>query len=171
ASRYRAIDEAFAGHPHAIHYALKANSAIAVLRLLRDLGSSADANSAGEIDVARRAGYLPAQIVFTGVGKTDAELAHAIELGVRSINVESEGELERIEALSRARRVRTKIAIRVNPDVDARTPPHISTALKANKFGIALDEVRVLCARTRGRPHVEIVGLHAHVGSQITNLE
>ncbi len=171
ASRYRAIDEAFAGHPHAIHYALKANSAIAVLRLLRDLGSSADANSAGEIDVARRAGYLPAQIVFTGVGKTDAELAHAIELGVRSINVESEGELERIEALSRARRVRTKIAIRVNPDVDARTHPHISTGLKINKFGIPIGDVAGLCARTRGRPNVEVVGLHAHVGSQITDLE
>jgi diaminopimelate decarboxylase len=171
ASRYRAIDEAFAGHPHAIHYALKANSALAVLRLLRDLGSSADANSAGEIDVARRAGYLPAQIVFTGVGKTDAELAHAIELGVRSINVESAGELERIEALSRARKVRTKIAIRVNPDVDARTHPHISTGLKINKFGIPIGDVAGLCARTRGRPNVEVVGLHAHVGSQITDLE
>jgi diaminopimelate decarboxylase len=171
ASRYRAIDEAFAGHPHAIHYALKANSALAVLRLLRDLGSSADANSAGEIDVARRAGYLPAQIVFTGVGKTDAELAHAIELGVRSINVESEGELERIEVLSRARKVRTKIAIRVNPDVDARTHPHISTGLKINKFGIPIGDVAGLCARTRGRPNVEVVGLHAHVGSQITDLE
>jgi diaminopimelate decarboxylase len=171
ASRYRAIDEAFAGHPHAIHYALKANSTLAVLRLLRDLGSSADANSAGEIDVARCAGFLPAQIVFTGVGKTDAELAHAIELGVRSINVESEGELERIEALSRARKVRTKIAIRVNPDVDARTHPHISTGLKINKFGIPIDDVAALCARTRGRPNVEVVGLHAHVGSQITDLE
>lgn len=171
AGRYRAIDDAFASHPHAIHYALKANSTLAIARLLRGLGSNADANSGGEIDVARRAGFLPSQIVFTGVGKTPAELGHAIDLGVRSINVESEGEIERIEALSRERKVRTKIAIRVNPDVDARTHPHISTGLKTNKFGIALDEVRALCARTRGRPNVEIVGLHAHVGSQITNLE
>jgi diaminopimelate decarboxylase len=170
-ARYRAIDAAFADCPHAIHYALKANSTLAIARLLRELGSNADANSAGEIDVARRAGFTPAQIVFTGVGKTNAELAHAIELRVRSINVESEGELERIEALSRERKVRTKIAIRVNPDVDARTHPHISTGLKTNKFGIPIDEVRALCARHRGRPHVDIIGLHAHVGSQITNME
>ena len=171
ASRYRAIDEAFAGHPHSIHYALKANSTLAIARLLRGLGSNADANSGGEIEVARRAGFGPSQIVFTGVGKTRAELGHAIDLGVRSINVESEGEIERIEALSRERKVRTKIAVRVNPDVDARTHPHISTGLKTNKFGIPLDQVRALCARTRGRPNVEIVGLHAHVGSQITNME
>jgi diaminopimelate decarboxylase len=171
AGRYRAIDEAFASHPHTIHYALKANSTLAIARLLRGLGSNADANSGGEIDVARRAGYLPSQIVFTGVGKTPAELGHAIDLGVRSINVESEGEIERVEALSRERKTRTKIAIRVNPDVDAKTHPHISTGLKTNKFGIAIDEVRTLCARTRGRPNVEIIGLHAHVGSQITNME
>ena len=171
ASRYRAIDAAFAGHPHSIHYALKANSTLAIARLLRGLGSNADANSGGEIEVARRAGFAPSQIVFTGVGKTRAELGHAIDLGVRSINVESEGEIERIEALSRERKVRTKIAVRVNPDVDARTHPHISTGLKTNKFGIPLDQVRALCARTRGRPNVEIVGLHAHVGSQITNME
>src|SRR6476620_1480603 len=112
AARYRAIDEAFAGYPHAIHYALKANSTLAIARLLRGLGSHADANSGGEIDVALRAGFTPAQIVFTGVGKTNAELGRAIDLGVRTINVESEGEIERIEALSRGSKVRTKIAIR-----------------------------------------------------------
>jgi diaminopimelate decarboxylase len=171
AARYRAIDGAFAGYPHAIHYALKANSTLAIARLLRELGSSADANSGGEIAVARRAGFTPSQIVFTGVGKTGAELADAIDIGVRSINVESEGEIERIEAISRDRAVRTRIAIRVNPDVDARTHPHISTGLKTNKFGIPIDEVPALCARTRGRAQVQIVGLHAHVGSQITDLE
>ncbi len=171
AERYRAIDEAFAGTRHSIHYALKANSTLAIARLLRGLGSCADANSGGEIDVAMRAGFTPRQIVFTGVGKTTAELGSAIDLGVRSINVESEGEIERIEALSRDRKVRTKIAIRVNPDVDARTHPHISTGLKANKFGIAIGEVRELCGRTRGRPNIDIVGLHAHVGSQITTME
>src|SRR5207244_3844849 len=100
AARYRAIDDAFAGSPHAIHYALKANSTLAILRLLRGLGSRADANSGGEIDVALRAGFIPADIVFTGVGKTDDELAQAIDLGVRTINVESAGEIERIDALS-----------------------------------------------------------------------
>jgi len=171
ASRYRAIDEAFAGYPHTIHYALKANSTLAITRLLRGLGSQADANSAGEIDVAMRAGFIPSQIVFTGVGKTSAELGYAIDLGVRTINVESEGEIERIEALSRERKTRTNIAVRVNPDVDAKTHPHISTGLKTNKFGVPIDEVRALCARTRGRPNVAIVGLHAHVGSQITSME
>jgi diaminopimelate decarboxylase len=169
--RYRAIDEAFAGYPHSIHYALKANSTLAIARRLRALGSFADANSGGEIEVARRAGFTPEQIVFTGVGKTMAELGAAIDIGVRTINVESAGEIERIEALSRERKVRTKIAIRVNPDVDAKTHPHISTGMKINKFGIPIDEVRQLCAVTRGRPNVQIVGLHAHVGSQITNME
>ena len=171
AARYRAIDDAFAGYPHAIHYALKANSTLAITRLLRSLGSHADANSGGEIDAAMRAGFIPAQIVFTGVGKTTAELGYAIDLGVKTINVESEGEIERIDALSRERKTRTSIAIRVNPDVDAKTHPHISTGLKTNKFGIALDEVRALCGRNRGRPNIAIVGLHAHVGSQITNME
>jgi diaminopimelate decarboxylase len=170
-ARYRAIDEAFAGYPHSIHYALKANSTLAIARRLRALGSFADANSGGEIEVARRAGFTPEQIVFTGVGKTMAELGAAIDIGVRTINVESAGEIERIEALSRERKVRTKIAIRVNPDVDAKTHPHISTGMKINKFGIPIDEVRHLCAVTRGRPNVQIVGLHAHVGSQITNME
>src|SRR6476620_6617771 len=125
AGRYRAIDEAFAGHPHAIHYALKANSTLAITRLIRELGGNADANSGGEIDVALRAGFIPTQIVFTGVGKTGAELAQAIDLGIRTINVESAGEIERVDALSVERGTRTKIAIRINPDVDARTHPHI----------------------------------------------
>ena len=120
-------------YPHAIHYALKANSTLAIARLLRSLGSNADANSGGEIDVALRAGFIPPQIVFTGVGKTSAELSQAIELGVRTINVESAGEIERIDALSSERQTRTRIAIRVNPDIDARSHPHISTGLKTQQ--------------------------------------
>jgi diaminopimelate decarboxylase len=171
AGRYRAIDEAFAGYPHAIHYALKANSTLAITRLIRELGGNADANSGGEIDVALRAGFIPTQIVFTGVGKTMAELGQAIDLGVRTINVESAGEIERVDALSRERSTRTKIAIRINPDVDAKTHPHISTGLKTNKFGIAIGDVAALCAHARGLAGVEVVGLHAHIGSQITDLE
>jgi diaminopimelate decarboxylase len=171
AGRYRAIDEAFAGYPHAIHYALKASSTLAITRLLRGLGSNADANSGGEIDVALRAGFIPAQIVFTGVGKTTSELAQAIDLGVRTINVESAGEIERVDALSRERGTRTKIAIRINPDVDAKTHPHISTGLKTNKFGIAIGDVMALCAHARGLAGVEVIGLHAHIGSQITDLD
>jgi diaminopimelate decarboxylase len=170
-SRYRAIDEAFDGYPHAIHYALKANSTLAIARLLRRLGSNADANSGGEIDVALRAGFIPMQIVFTGVGKTTAELAQAIDLGVGTINVESQGELDRLDALSRERDTRTRIAIRVNPDIDASTHPHISTGLKTNKFGVAAADVPELCRRAREMDGIEVVGLHSHVGSQITTLD
>jgi diaminopimelate decarboxylase len=170
AGRYRAIDAAFAGCPHTVHYALKANSTLAIVRLLRSLGSHADANSIGEIDVAMRAGFTPPQIVFTGVGKTQAELEHAIALGVRSINVESTGEIARINAIAGARGGRTKIAIRVNPDVDAKTHPHISTGLKTNKFGIPISDVPDVCRRAQFMDGVQIVGLHAHIGSQITDL-
>jgi diaminopimelate decarboxylase len=170
AERFRAIDEAFAGYPHTLHYALKANSTLAIARLLRGLGSGADANSGGEIDVALRAGFIPPQIVFTGVGKTSAELAYAIELGVKTINAESHGELERIDALARDRQTRARVAIRVNPDIDAKSHPHISTGLKGNKFGIAISDARELCRSMRDRPGLEIVGLHSHVGSQIIDL-
>ena len=171
ASRYRAADDAFASYPHAMHYALKANSALAIVRLLRSLGSKVDANSGGEIDVALRAGFIPPEIVFTGVGKTEAELTQAIDLGVKTINAESEGELERIDALARARQTRVRVAIRVNPDIDARSHPHISTGLKTNKFGVSIDDARDLCRRMRDRAGLEIVGLHTHVGSQIMDLE
>jgi diaminopimelate decarboxylase len=171
AARYRALDDAFASHPHTMHYALKANSTLAIARLLRSLGAGADANSGGEIDVALRAGFIPAQIVFTGVGKTQAELVQAIDLGVRSINAESAGELERIDALAVARGTRAHVALRVNPDIDARSHPHISTGHRTSKFGIPIDEARALCAQMARRGGLEIVGLHSHVGSQITSLE
>lgn len=171
ADRYRAVDQAFGAYPHAMHYALKANSTLAIVRLLRSLGAKADANSGGEIEVALRAGFIPPEIVFTGVGKTDAELAHAIDLGLRSINAESEGELERIDAIATARQARARVAIRVNPDIDARSHPHISTGRKNNKFGIAIDDARDVCKRMRDRRGIEMVGLHSHVGSQITDLE
>ncbi len=171
ADRYRAIDEAFAAHPHALHYALKANSTLAIARLLRGLGSGADANSGGEIDVALRAGFIPPQIVFTGVGKTRAELEQAIDLGVKTINAESAGELERIASIARDRHTRVRVALRINPDIDARSHPHISTGLKTNKFGIAIDAVRTIVKQFANREGLEIVGLHSHVGSQITNLE
>ena len=169
--RYRAIDDAFASYPHALHYAFKANSTLAIARLMRSLGAGADANSGGEIDVALRAGFIPAQVVFTGVGKTTAELAQAIDLGVMTINAESAGEIERIDVLARARQTRARIALRVNPDIDARSHPHISTGLKTNKFGVPLDAVKEICRQFAGAEGIEIVGLHSHVGSQITDLQ
>jgi diaminopimelate decarboxylase len=171
AARYREVEDAFGDYPHRVHYALKANSTLGIARLLRSLGAAADANSVGEIDVALRAGFTPAEIVFTGVGKTHAELERAISLGLRSINAESEGEIERIDAIASARGVKARVAVRVNPDIDARSHPHISTGLKSNKFGVAIADAREMCLRMRGRSGVQIVGLHSHVGSQITQLE
>ncbi len=169
--RFRAIDKAFADYPHAIHYALKANSTLAIARLLRELGSSVDANSIWEIEVAERAGFDPSQIVFTGVGKSPAELERAVMLGVKAINVESAGELARLEAIgSRVGKV-VRVAVRVNPDIDAKSHPHISTGLKINKFGVPLDTARELLQTLTARPWLKLVAIHLHVGSQITSLE
>jgi diaminopimelate decarboxylase len=169
--RYRAIDGAFQGYPHALHYALKANSTLAVARLLRELGSSVDANSVWEIEVARRAGFEPSQIVFTGVGKTPEELEAAVALGVKAINVESAGELARLEAIGSRLGRAVRVAIRVNPDIDAQSHPHISTGLKINKFGVPLDDARALLQTLKARPSLALVAIHVHVGSQITSLD
>lgn len=169
--RYRAIADAFASYPHSLHYALKANSTLAIARLMRELGAGADANSGGEIDIALRAGFIPAQIVFTGVGKTPAELVQAIDLGVMTINAESSGELERIDALASERETRARVALRINPDIDAKSHPHISTGLKTNKFGVPIGAVKEICRRFANATGIQIVGLHIHVGSQITDLD
>jgi diaminopimelate decarboxylase len=170
-SRYRAIDAAFGDHPHALHYALKANSTFAIARLMRELGGGADANSIWEIEVARKAGFAPSDIVFTGVGKSAAELECAVPLGLKAINVESAGELSRVEAIAaRSHRV-ARVAIRINPDIDANSHPHITTGLRANKFGVALDVAKELLFAIGARPSLKLVALHAHVGSQITSLE
>lgn len=169
--RYRAIDEAFGDYPHTLHYALKANSTLAIARLLRDLGSAVDANSVWEIEVARRAGFDPSQIVFTGVGKSPEELARAVALGVKAINVESAGELARLEAIAtRLERV-VRVAVRVNPDIDAKSHPHISTGLTINKFGVPLDDARALAQTLAHRPALRLVAIHVHVGSQITSID
>ena len=126
---YAALDEAFDGYPHAIHYALKANSSLAVVRLLHSLGSHGDANSLGEVDVAMRCGFRPDQIVFTGVGKSAAEIDRAVALGLLAINVESPGELDRIDQRAVAQGTLARVALRVNPDIDAKSHPHISTGL------------------------------------------
>ncbi|HJZ76676.1 MAG TPA: diaminopimelate decarboxylase, partial [Vicinamibacterales bacterium] len=169
--RYRAIDEAFGGYPHALHYALKANSTLAIARLLRELGSAADANSVWEIETARRAGFDASQIVFTGVGKSPAELECAVALGVKAINVESAGELARVEALAARLDLVARVAMRLNPDIDAKSHPHISTGLKINKFGVALDDALPVLAGLKVRPRLRLVAVHVHVGSQITSLE
>jgi diaminopimelate decarboxylase len=168
---YRAIDDAFADYPHAIHYALKANSTLALVRLLRTLGSRVDANSGGEVQIALRAGFDPKDIVLTGVGKTRDELELAIAKGIGTINAESAGELDRIAELARGMGRVARVALRVNPDIDARTHANISTGLKSNKFGVPLQDARAIYAQRRALAGVQFVGVHIHIGSQITTAE
>src|SRR5687768_6664750 len=168
---YHAIDVAFGDYPHAIHYALKANSTLAIVRLLRSLGSRADANSGGEIEVALRAGFAPRDIVFTGVGKTRDELQYAIARDVGAINAESAGELDRIAEIASGLGRRARVALRVNPDIDARSHPNISTGLKTNKFGVALDDARGIYRERLALASLTFVGVHVHIGSQITTAE
>jgi diaminopimelate decarboxylase len=168
---YRAIDGAFGEYPHAVHYAMKANSTLAILRLLRGLGSRIDANSAGEIQVAQRAGFTAAECVFTGVGKTRDELQFAIGAGVGTINAESPGELDRIGAIAQGMGREARVAVRVNPDIDAKSHPNISTGLKSNKFGVPIEDAVEIYRARLGRPGLRFVGVHVHIGSQITTLE
>jgi diaminopimelate decarboxylase len=167
---YRRLDEAFGDRLHAIHYALKANSTLAIVRLLRALGSRVDANSMGEVDVALRCGFTPREIVFTGVGKSAGELERAVALDFHAINVESPGELDRLDRLAAARGVKARVALRVNPDIDAQSHPHISTGLRDNKFGVPIALARALVLDMARRPGLAPVGLHVHIGSQITAL-
>lgn len=168
---YAAIDRAFAGYTHSIHYALKANSTLAIVRLLKSMGGRADANSGGEIRVAQRAGFEPREIVFTGVGKTYEELEYAIATGVGTINAESAGELDRIAGLAHSMGREARVALRVNPDIDAKSHPNISTGLKTNKFGVPLDDARAIYRERRERKGLRFVGVHVHIGSQITTPE
>ena len=168
---YHEIDSAFASYPHAIHYALKANSTLGIVRLLKTLGSRADANSGGEIEVALRAGFAPREVVFTGVGKTSDELEYAIAQDVGTINAESSGELDRIAARARAAGRTARVALRVNPDIDAQSHPNISTGLRSNKFGVALQDARAIYRERRDMKGLQFVGVHVHIGSQITTAD
>ena len=170
--RLAALRQAFDGcrWPYALHYALKANSSLGIATLVREGSAEADANSVGEIELALRAGFRPDQIVFTGVGKSPDELARAVALDLKAINAESAGELDRIDALGRAHGRRVRVALRVNPDVDAQTHAHISTGLKTSKFGVPIDDAADVVRSRRQAAGLEFVGLHVHVGSQITTL-
>ena len=169
--RYTDLDAGFGDYPHRIHYALKANSTVAIARLIRALGGRVDANSGGEIEVARRAGFEPDDIVFTGVGKSPAELEMAVGLGVHAVNAESRGELERLDEIAKALGVRARVAVRLNPDVAAGTHPHISTGQRSHKFGIPVDDAREICRWAASREGLTLVGVHVHIGSQLVALE
>ena len=150
---------------------MKANSSFAVVRLLREAGSAVDANSIGEVELAMRAGFAPSDIVFSGVGKSPDEIERAVQLGLKAINAESAGELERIDRAAQARGQRARVAVRVNPDIDAGTHPHISTGLHINKFGVPLEQAGALYRKMSGQPGLQPVGIHVHLGSQIISTE
>lgn len=169
--RIRAFRDAFADMPALLCYAVKANPNLAVLRLAAAAGMGADTVSGGEIERALRAGVPPERIVFAGVGKTDAEILLGIRAGILQFNVESREELERIAALAAAVGRTVPVAFRVNPDIAAPTHGKISTGRRGDKFGIAIDEIPEVVARARALPTVQPVGLHLHIGSQITSPE
>ena len=170
-SAWRAYDDALAGMPHLVCYAVKANSSLAVLNVLARLGAGFDIVSGGELERVLRAGGDPARVVFSGVGKTEAEMARALEVGVHCFNVESEPELERLSAVATRLGRTARISLRVNPDVDANTHPYISTGLKENKFGIEFDRALPAYRRAATLPGLEIIGVDCHIGSQLTRLD
>jgi len=170
-SSFRAFDAAFAAVPHLVCYAVKANSNLAVLDLLARAGSGFDIVSGGELARVVAAGGDPAGIVFSGVGKTADEMAAALAAGIHCFNVESAAELELLNAVAgRAGRV-APVSFRVNPDVDPRTHPYISTGLRESKFGVAWADAPALYRRAAALPHVEVRGIDCHIGSQITDLD
>ncbi len=167
---YRAFDAALAGRPHLVCYAMKANSNIAILDLFARLGSGFDIVSAGELQRVLAAGGDPAKIVFSGVGKSEADIRAGLEAGIRCFNVESRSELHRLSALASALGKRAAVSLRVNPDVDAGTHPYISTGLKENKFGVAFEDAIALYAEAAAMPGIEVAGIDCHIGSQITEV-
>jgi diaminopimelate decarboxylase len=167
---YRVFSDAFAGTPHLVCYAMKANSNQSVLRTLARLGAGADVVSGGELKRARAAGIPAGKIVFSGVGKTEAELRQALSENILCINVESEPELDLLSRLAAETGSTARISVRINPDVDARTHAKISTGKSENKFGIPLSRAREVYARAAKLPGIEVSGVDMHIGSQITDL-
>jgi diaminopimelate decarboxylase len=168
---YRAVDAALAGVPHLVAYAVKANSNLALLSRLAGWGSGADIVSGGELARALAAGFAPDKIVFSGVGKTDPEIRAALEAGIRSLHVESAPEIDAVESIAAELGVVAKIALRVNPNVDAATHPYISTGLRTSKFGIDLDVARELIPRLVKSPHLHFEGVASHIGSMVLSPE
>src|SRR6516165_9184775 len=167
---YQVFAGAFADVRALICYAMKANSNQAVIKTLANLGAGADVVSGGELQRALRAGVPPHKIMFSGIGKTEAELAAAVDAGILCVNVESEPELALLSAVAAARGQRADISLRVNPDIDARTHAKIATGKSENKFGIPISRAREVYAHAAKLPGVRVSGVDMHIGSQITEL-
>lgn len=167
---YTQYATACAGRNASVHYALKANSNLAVLSVFARLGAGFDIVSSGELARVLAAGGEAGKTVFSGVGKTAVEMREALEAGVKCFNVESTAELARLERVAAEFGRRAPVSLRVNPDVDAKTHPYISTGLKSNKFGIAFDEARDAYRLALASPHLDVVGIDCHIGSQITEI-
>ena len=170
-ARLRAYDEALAGLDHRICYAVKANSNLAVLALVARAGAGFDIVSGGELFRVLKAGGDPAGIVFSGVGKTAAEIEYALDRRIHSFNCESEAELALLDALAARRGVKARVALRVNPAVAAATPPYLSTGLREHKFGIDMAEVEGVYQRAAALPNLKLEGVSCHIGSQILDLD
>ncbi|OYX43568.1 MAG: diaminopimelate decarboxylase [Rhodobacterales bacterium 32-67-9] len=168
---YRLFEEALAGLPHLICFAMKSNGNLAVIRTLAELGAGIDVVSAGEYLKARAAGVPGDRIVFSGVGKTREEMRLALDGGIRQFNVESEPELLALNEVALSMGVRAPITVRVNPDVDAKTHEKIATGKKENKFGIPISRARAVYAEAAALTGIEVVGIDVHIGSQLTDLE
>lgn len=169
--RYRSLDAALAGLPHRICYAVKANSTLAVLRILRDLGAGADIVSAGEMSRVLAAGFAPERIVFSGVGKATAELRQAVRTRLGHLNVESVEELHRLAAIADEEAMDVDVGIRVNPDVTTDTHPYISTGKSGIKFGVPVDQVMDAAAFIAGHPRLKLTTIAMHLGSQLSDTE
>lgn len=167
---WKAFDSALGKQPHLVCYAVKANSNLAVLNVLAKLGSGFDIVSEGELERVLRAGGSADKIVFSGVGKTEEEMRRALDVGIRCFNVESQAELYLLEKVAAAKGVQAPVSLRVNPDVDAKTHPYISTGLKDNKFGIAIEAALDVYQYIAASEHLTIQGIDCHIGSQLTEV-
>ncbi len=168
---WRTFDKAFGDTPHRICYAVKANSNIAILNIFARMHSGFDIVSVGELERVLAAGGDPRKIVFSGVGKKASEISRALDIGISCFDVESTSELERINALAAEQHKIAPIALRINPNIDAGTHPYIATGLNENKFGIEIEKAYVLCQKALAMPHVKLIGLACHIGSQLTELD
>ena len=167
---FAAYTQAFSGCQPLVCYAVKANGNLSVIRHFAQLGSGFDTVSAGEIARVLAAGGEAGKIIFSGVGKTEAEMEYALNAGIKCFNVESLPELERLNSVAARLGKIAPISFRINPDVDAKTHPYISTGLKANKFGIAMRDAEQAYQRAASLPHIQIIGVDCHIGSQLTDL-